>query len=67
MSYGPDPVEAIRRAAAYVNRILHGDNPATLPIQAPTKFDFIVNLKTARAFGLEVPSALLAQADEIVE
>ncbi|MGH1571863.1 ABC transporter substrate-binding protein [Methylobacterium sp. P31] len=67
MSYGPDPVEAVHRAAAYVNRILHGENPATLPIQAPTKFDFIVNLKTARAFGLEVSSALLAQADEIVE
>jgi putative ABC transport system substrate-binding protein len=67
MSYGPDPAEAVRRAAAYVNRILRGDNPATLPIQAPTKFDFIVNLRTARAFGLEIPSALLAQADEIVE
>lgn len=67
MSYGPDPAEAVRRAAAYVGRILHGDKPATLPIQAPTKFDFIVNLKTARAFGLEIASPLLAQADEIVE
>ncbi|MFB0492962.1 putative ABC transport system substrate-binding protein [Methylobacterium sp. OAE515] len=67
MSYGPDTTEAVRRAAAYVDRILHGDNPATLPVQAPTKFDLVVNLKTARSLGLDVPSALLAQADEIVE
>lgn len=67
MSYGPDPVEVVRRAAAYVDRILHGDNPASLPIQAPTKFDFIVNLKTARSLGVDIASPLLAQADEIVE
>jgi putative ABC transport system substrate-binding protein len=67
MSYGPDPADAVRRAASYVDRILHGEKPATLPVQAPTKFDFIVNLKTARALGLEISSALLAQADEIVE
>ncbi|TXN03100.1 ABC transporter substrate-binding protein [Methylobacterium sp. WL64] len=67
MSYGPDPADAVRRAAAYVDRILHGEKPATLPVQAPTKFDFIVNLKTARTLGLEISSALLAQADEIVE
>lgn len=67
MSYGPDPVETVRRAAAYVGRILRGENPATLPVQAPTKFDFIVNLKTARSMGVTISSALLAQADEIVE
>lgn len=67
MSYGPDPADAVRRAASYVDRILHGEKPATLPVQAPTKFDFIVNLKTARTLGLTISSALLAQADEIVE
>jgi putative tryptophan/tyrosine transport system substrate-binding protein len=67
MSYGPDTAEVVGRAAAYVGRILHGDNPATLPVQAPTKFDFVVNLRTARSLGLNVSSALLAQADEIVE
>lgn len=67
MSYGPDPTEAVRRAAAYVGRILRGENPATLPVQAPTKFDFIVNLKSARGMGVDISSALLAQADEIVE
>ncbi len=67
LSYGPDTAEAVRRAATYVDRILRGDNPATLPVQAPTKFDFVVNLKTARSLGVEISSALLAQADEIVE
>ncbi|MDP4006483.1 ABC transporter substrate-binding protein [Methylobacterium sp. NEAU K] len=67
MSYGPDPADAVRRAAAYVDRVLRGEKPATLPVQAPTKFDFIVNLNSARALGLEISSALLAQADEIVE
>ena len=67
MSYGPDPTEAVHRAGAYVARIVRGDNPATLPVQAPTKYDFIVNLKTARTLGLTISSALLAQADEIVE
>ncbi|QGY02379.1 ABC transporter substrate-binding protein [Methylobacterium mesophilicum SR1.6/6] len=67
MSYGPDPAEAVRRAGGYVDRIVRGDNPATLPVQAPTKFDFIVNLKTARSLGIAITSALLAQADEVVE
>jgi putative tryptophan/tyrosine transport system substrate-binding protein len=67
MSYGPDPAEVVRRAGGYVDRIVRGDNPATLPVQAPTKFDFIVNLKTARSLGITITSALLAQADEVVE
>ncbi|MCJ2052429.1 ABC transporter substrate-binding protein [Methylobacterium sp. J-070] len=67
MSYGPDPLEAVRRAAGYVDRILRGDKPATLPVQTPMKFDFIVNLKTVRSLGVTISSALLAQADEIVE
>ena len=67
MSYGPDPVEAVQRAGGYIARIVRGDSPATLPVQAPTKYDFIVNLKTARTLGVAISSALLAQADEIVE
>lgn len=67
MSYGPDPAEVVRRAAIYVGHILRGDDPGTLPVQAPTKFDFVVNLTTARSLGLDIPSALLAQADEVVE
>lgn len=67
MSYGPDPAELVRRAAVYVDRILRGDKPGILPVQAPTKFELVVNLKTARAQGFEIPSALLAQADEVVE
>ena len=67
MSYGPDPAEVVRRAALYVDRILHGDNPGALPVQTPTKFDLVVNLTTARAHGFEIPSTLLAQADEVVE
>lgn len=67
MSYGPDPAEVIHRAAGYVDRILRGDRPGMLPVQAPTKFDFIVNLKTARSMGLTISSALLAQADEVIE
>jgi putative tryptophan/tyrosine transport system substrate-binding protein len=67
MSYGPDPADVVRRAAAYVDRVLRGEDPASLPVQAPTKFDFIVNLKAARSLGVEIASALLAQADEIVE
>ncbi|MCJ2135064.1 ABC transporter substrate-binding protein [Methylobacterium sp. J-026] len=67
MSYGPDPAEAVRRAAVYVDRILRGDDPAALPIQAPKKFDLVVNLRTARSQGFDIPSALLAQADEVVE
>ncbi|MCJ2073190.1 ABC transporter substrate-binding protein [Methylobacterium sp. J-030] len=67
MAYGPDPAEVVRRAAVYVDRILRGDDPGALPIQAPMKFKLVVNLKAARGLGFELPSALLAQADEVVE
>jgi putative ABC transport system substrate-binding protein len=67
ISYGPDTVEVVRRAAAYVNRILHGEKPADLPIQTPTKFEFVINLKTAKALGLTVSASLLARVDEVIE
>ena len=67
MSYGPDTVDIFRRSAAYVDRILKGEKPAYLPAQAPIKFELVVNLKTAKALGLDVPVQLQQLADEVIE
>lgn len=67
IAYGPDPIDSHRQAAGYIDRILKGEKPADLPVQAPTKFDLTINLKTAKALGLPVPPSLLARANDIIE
>ena len=67
LSYGVDQMDIIRRAASYVDRILRGAKPAELPVQLPTKFEMVINLKTAKALGLTIPETLLATADEVIQ
>ena len=67
MSYGPDTIDQYGRAADYIDRIFKGEKPADLPVQAPTKYELVINLKAAKALGIAVPSVLLAQANEVIE
>ena len=67
IAYGPDLIDQYRQAAGYVDRVLKGEKPADLPVQAPTKYQLVLNLKTAKALGLDVPQAVLVRADEVIE